>query len=68
MNNLAMFAMNQLQRNPQVACNPQAQALMNAIQNGNSAQGEQVARNICQTMGVSEQEALNQAKRYFGIK
>lgn len=68
MNSLAMFAMNQLQSNPRFVSNPQAQALMNAIQNGDSAQGEQVARNICQTMGLSEQEALAQAKQFFGIK
>lgn len=68
MNNLAAFAMNQLQSNPRLANNPQAQALMATIQNGDSAQGEQVARNICKTMGISEQEALVQAKQFFGIK
>lgn len=68
MNSLAAFAMNQLQSNPKFANNPQAQALMTAIQSGDSAKGEQIAHNICQTMGVSEQEALGQAKQFFGIK
>ena len=68
MNKLANFALNQLQSNPQFANNPQAQALMTAIQNGDSAKGEEIARNICKTMGMSEQEALAQAKQFFGIK
>lgn len=68
MNKLANFALNQLQSNPQFANNPQAQALMSAIQNGDSAKGEEIARNICKTMGMSEQEALAQAKQFFGIK
>lgn len=68
MNSLEMFALNRLQSNPQFASNPQAQALMNAIQNGDSAKGEEVARNICKTMGMSEEEALKQAKQFFGIK
>lgn len=68
MNSLAQFALNQLQSNPKFSNNPQAQALMTAIQNGDSAQGETIARNICQTMGVSEEDALIQAKQFFGIK
>lgn len=68
MNKLANFALNQLQSNPQFANNPQAQALMTAIQNGDSAKGEEIARNICKTMGMSEQEALAQAKQFFGIR
>lgn len=68
MNKLANFALNQLQSNPQFANNPQAQALMTAIQNGDSVKGEEIARNICKTMGMSEQEALAQAKQFFGIR
>lgn len=68
MNSLAQFALNKLQSNPKFANNPQAQALMTAIQNGDSAQGEAIAHNICQTMGMSEADALAQAKQFFGIK
>lgn len=66
--NSAEFALSRLQSDPRFQSNPQAQALMSAIQNGDSAKGEEIARNICQTMGMSEAEALQQAKQFFGIK
>lgn len=67
MPNLQQFAMTLLQRNPNVANNPQAQSLMRIIQSGNSQQGEQVAKNLCDTMGVTPEEASQQAKTFFHI-
>ncbi len=66
--NISEFAMAQLRNNPKFASNPQAQALISAIQNGDSSKGEEVAHNICQTMGISEADAVAQAKQFFGIK
>ena len=68
MPNFAEFAATLLQQNPNVASNPQAQALMSAIKSGDSEQGAMIARNICNTMGMSEDEALRQAKQFFGIQ
>lgn len=68
MNKIANFAINMLQRNPQFANNPQAQKLMEIIQNGDSQQGEKMAENLCETYGMTKDQALTEAKKFFGIK
>lgn len=47
--------------------NPMAQGMLDIIESGDTAKGEQVADNICKSMGVSRDEAISQARRYFGI-
>lgn len=44
---------------------PWAQAAVNAIMNGDAQAGEQLANNLCQAHGVSKQQALDQAGRFF---
>lgn len=61
------MAMNLLMRNPQIANNPQAQEYLQVIQNGDAERGQQIADNLCQTYGVSRDEAISQAKRFFGF-
>lgn len=61
------FALQMLQRNPTIASNPQAQSMLQVIQNGDNQQGEQIARNLCQTMGITPEEATKQAKGFFHI-
>ena len=61
------FAMGMISRNPKVANNPRAQQLISVIQNGDSAQGEKIAENLCQTYGVTKEQALDDAKKFFGI-
>lgn len=68
MNQIANFAMNLLQRNPNMANNPRAQQLLQMIQNGDSAQGEKMAENLCETYGMTKDQALTEAKKFFGIK
>ena len=62
------FAMRMISRNPKVANNPRAQQLISVIQNGDSAQGEKIAENLCQTYGVTKEQALDDAKKFFGIR
>ncbi len=62
---LALFL---VQRNPNVANSPQAQEMLQTIQNGNQEKGSEIAENICRTMGVSKEDALSQAKQFFGIR
>ena len=64
---LAQMAMNKISSDPNLQRNPQARAFMDIMQRGDIAQGEQMARNLCQSFGVSEQEALQQAKSFFRI-
>lgn len=61
------FAMNLITRNPQIANNPNAQGMIQAIQSNDSAKGEQIAKNLCDSYGISPQEAIQQAKRFFNI-
>ena len=68
MNQIANVAINMLQRNPRFANNPQAQKLMEIIQNGDNQQGEKMAENLCETYGMTKDQALTEAKKFFGIK
>lgn len=65
--NPGQFAINMINRNPQVANNPRAQELLQVIKSGDSAKGEQIANNLCNTMGVDKNQAIQEAKRFFHI-
>ena len=66
-NKLMQFAMNLINRNPKVAKNPVAQQLIGVIQNGSEEQGQAIAENICNSYGVTKEQALEDAKKFFGI-
>ena len=66
-NSMKDFALMMISRNPRVANNPQFKQMIDVIQNGNDDQGQQIAENICKTYGVSKEDALTDAKRFFGI-
>lgn len=68
-----MISMDQLlasliSRNPQIASNPRSKAMLDLITSGDKANGEELADNLCRTYGVTRDEALAQAKQFFGIK
>ena len=68
MNNPFMqFAMAMINKNPAIQNNPQAQEYINIIQNNDAAKGEQIAMNLCNTYGVTKEQAIAQAKKYFGL-
>lgn len=64
---LAQMAMNRISSDPSFRNNPQARAFVDIMQRGDIAQGQEMAKNLCQSYGVSEQEALQQAKSFFRI-
>ena len=64
---LARFAVNLISRNPNIANNPQAQNYLRVIQSGDAEQGEQMARNLCNTYGVTPDQAVQQAKSFFNL-
>lgn len=66
-NSMKDFALMMISRNPRVASNPQFKQMIDVIQNGNDEQGQQIAENICKTYGVSKEDAVADAKRFFGI-
>lgn len=65
--NLEEFAMNMIKRNPRVANYKNTNELISTIQSGDSARGEQIADNFCKTYGVTREQAIAQAKKFFGI-
>lgn len=67
MPNMMQFVQTIVRNNPQIQSNPQAQQMLNVIMSGDSARGQQIAQNLCKSMGISEQDALANAKRFFGL-
>ena len=61
------IAINMISKNPQFANNPQAQNYLQIIRSGDSQQGEQIARNLCQTYGVTPDQAVQQARSFFNL-
>lgn len=65
--NLMQFAMNMLKQNPNVSRNPQAQTMLQVLQSGDAQKGQQIAQNLCQTYGITPEEAVNQATSFFHL-
>lgn len=65
--NPAQMAMNLINQNPNVAANPQAKELIDIINSGDSARGEQMANNILNSYGISKEQGLTDAKKFFGL-
>lgn len=66
--NLKDFALNLIKNNPQVANNPRAQEMIDVIKSGDEARGQQIAQNICDTYGISKEDAISQAKGFFNLQ
>lgn len=54
--------------NPNIRNNPQAQEYLNVIASGDSKKGQEIANNLCNTYGVTKDQAIQMAKQRFGIK
>ena len=67
MPSLKDFALNMINGNPQIANNPNAQEFLNVIRNGDDARGRQIAQNLCNSYGLTTDQAVQQAKRFFGL-
>lgn len=61
------FALSLISRNPQITNNPNAQQLLQVVQENNSAKGAQIAQNICDSYGITREQAIQEAKRFFGL-
>lgn len=64
---LKTLAINLISRDPRISNNPQAQAYLQIIQSGDQQQGEKIARNLCDTYGVTPDQAVSQARRFFNL-
>lgn len=57
------YALNLLMNNPRCQNNQLAQNFIRVLQTGNDAEGEKMANNILQGMGITKEDAL---KNIFG--
>ena len=53
---------------PSMANNPNARAMIQAVQSGDAEAGQRIARNLCQSYGVTPEQAVQQAKGFFRIQ
>ena len=58
---IQQMAMKILKENPNIANNPNAQSMINVIQSGDEKKGQEIAENICKSMGISKEDASQQA-------
>lgn len=65
--NLKDFALNMINGNPNVVNNPNAQEFLNVIRNNDDVRGKQIAQNLCDSYGLTTDQAVQQAKRFFGL-
>lgn len=65
--NLRDMALSIIGRSPQVAQNPNAQHMLGVVQSGDAKEGERIARNLCESYGVTPEQAMEQARRFFGF-
>lgn len=61
------FALDMISKNPNIANNPNAQEMINAIKNGDDAKGAQIADNILKTNGLTREQGISQAFSGFGF-
>lgn len=54
-----------LQMNPNMANNPNAKAMIDAILNHDSQTGMQLAQNMCQARGIDPMQTAQQAQQAF---
>lgn len=65
--NMMQFALNMIEKNPQVANNPRNREMINVLKSGNEQQGIELASNLCNTYGVSKEDACKQALGFFNL-
>lgn len=68
MNNFISSALDIFMKKNGSNITPIQQNYIDILKSGNTNRGEQVAANICNNMGVTREEAVTQAARFFGIK
>lgn len=61
------FALNLLSQNPNIRSNPQMQDMLQVIQSGDSVRGQQIAENLCNTYGISKEDAISNARNFFHL-
>lgn len=61
------MAIDQLAKRPDLQGNPVAQEWLRVIREGDAVHGEEIARNLCASYGVTVEQAMEQGRRYLGL-
>lgn len=61
------FILSIIEKNPQIANNPQNQNYIKILKSGDAKKGEEVARNICESYGVSPEDGVKQSQSFFNF-
>lgn len=64
---MRQWALSLIEKNPNISSNPNARAMIDVLRSGDNARGEQMANNLLQSMGMSREDAISQAKGFFGL-
>lgn len=64
-NGLVNMVLGMVKGNPNIANNPMAQEYLSIIESGDSARGEEIARNLCRSNGVSPDQATQSSIDFF---
>lgn len=59
------FLMAQIQQNPNITNNPQAQSYIQIIQSGDQKKGEEIAQNLLKSYGMTKEQGMAQVKHFF---
>ena len=59
------MAQQMMQNNPNFQNNPQAQQYLQVLLSGDAQRGEELARNICQSYGLSPEQAVQKAQQFY---
>lgn len=57
-----------IEKNPNLRNNRNSMAMINAILNNDEAAGTEIANNLLKTYGVTKEDALDMAKKRFGLQ
>lgn len=68
LSSLLQPALAQIKQNAQFQNNPMAQGMLDVIESGDAKKGEQMALNLCESMGIKPDDAIKQAKHFFNVK
>lgn len=68
MPNFLENALNMFLSNTQASrITPVQQNYIDVLKSGDAKKGEELANNLCSSMGMTKEQAINQAKQFFGI-
>lgn len=68
MASLQEIAINLISNSPRCKNNPNTQRYLEVIKSGNSEEGAKIAENLCNTYGMSKEDAVSRAKAFFNFK